>query len=104
MKSSENDGPRDGPSQNQPRRLSAVGTDAAKQASSGPGRQRPWNQRRRNAAQSETLSGGASGAWSSDTLHPSTNATSSDSANAGDPTNGSHSAPGGEKSTNGEQA
>lgn len=92
VKSSQSDGPSDEPSQNQPRRLSAVGTDAANQASSGQGQRRQWHQRRRKAAQSETLSGEPSGAWSSDTLHPSTNETSSDSANAADPTIGPHDA------------
>lgn len=49
----------------------------------GPPRQ--WYQRRKKAAQSETLSGETSGVWSSDTLLPSTAETSSDSANATDP-------------------
>lgn len=101
VKGSQNDGPNDESSQNQPRRLSAVGTDAANQASSRQGHRRQWYQQRRKAAQSETLSGEASGAWSSDTLHPSTNQTSSDSADASDPTIGSHSAAGGANSTAG---
>lgn len=85
VKSSQNDGPNDEPSQNQPRRLSAVGTDAANQTSPRQGHRRQWYQKRKKAAQSETLSAEASGAWSSDTLHPSTNETSTDSANAADP-------------------
>lgn len=89
--SSQNAGLTDEPSQDQPRHLSAVGTDAANQASSGHGHRHQLNQRRKKAAQSETLSGGASGAWSSDTLHPSTKETSLDSANAADPTIGSRS-------------
>ena len=85
MKDSPNeDGPSDEPSQKQPRRLSAVGADAANQAASRQGHRQQWHQRRRKVAQSDTLTGEASGAWSSDTLHPSTNATSSDSANAAD--------------------
>ena len=86
MKDSPDDGPSDEPSQKQPRRLSAVGADAANQAASGQSHRQQWHQRRRKAAQSDTVSGEASGAWSSDTLHPSTNATSSDSANAADAT------------------
>lgn len=85
VKSSQNDGPNDEPSQNQPRRLSAVGTDAANQTSPRQGHRRQWYQKRKKVAQSETLSAEASGAWSSDTLHPSTNETSTDSANAADP-------------------
>ena len=85
IRNSQSDGPSDEPSQNRPRRLSVVGADAANQASSGPGHRHQWNQRRKRAAQSETLSGEASGAWSSDTVHPSTNATSTDSSNAADP-------------------
>ena len=76
MKNSQSDGPSDEPLQNQPRRLSAVGAGAA---SSAQGHRPQWYQRRKKAAQSEAVSGEASGAWSSDTLHPSTNATSPDS-------------------------
>ncbi|CAD6570642.1 MAG: hypothetical protein ASARMPREDX12_003784 [Alectoria sarmentosa] len=95
VKSSHNDEPSDEPPRNQPRRLSAAGTDAANQASSGQGHRRQWYQRRRKAAHSEIPSGEASGAWSSDTLRPSTNETSSDSANATGPTTRPHSAAGG---------
>ena len=81
---SKDDRQNDEPSQNQPRRLPTVGTDATNQAASGQGHRHPWYPRRRKVAQSETLSGEASGAWSSDTLHPSTNETSLDSANVAD--------------------
>lgn len=101
VKESQDEGPSDEPSQSQPRRLSAVGSDAANQASPGQGHRRQWYQRRRKAAQSETLSGEASRAWSSNTLHPSTNATSSDSANAADPGTGPDSAAKGVKPTTG---
>ncbi len=80
-----NDEPSDELQQDHPRRLSTVGTDAANQSTSGQGPRRQWYQRRKKAAQSETLSGETSGPWSSDTLRPSTAETSSDSANAADP-------------------
>ena len=83
-KGSDNAGPNEEPFHNQPRRLSAVGADAAQQTASGHGQRRQWHQRRKKAVQSETMATEASGAWSSDTLHPSTNATSTDSANAAD--------------------
>ena len=81
VRNSQSDGPSDEPLQTQPRRLSTV---AANQTSSGQPQRHQWYNRRRKVAQSETLSGEASGAWSSDTLQPSTNDTSCDSANAAD--------------------
>lgn len=86
MRNSQSDGPSDGPSQKQPRPLSAAGIDGASQASVGQAQRHQWHHRRRKVAQSDTVSGEASGAWSSDTYHPSTTATSSDSANAADAT------------------
>ena len=86
MRNSQSDEPSDGPSQKQPRRLSAAGTDGASQASGGQAQRHQWHHRRRKVAQSDTVSGEASGALSSDTYHPSTTATSSDSANAADAT------------------
>ena len=84
MRNTQSDGPNDEPSQTQPRRLSAVGADAANQATSGQPHRHQWHHRRKKVAQSDTLSGEASGAWSRDTLQPSTNETSADSANAAD--------------------
>ena len=81
MRNSQSDGPSDEPLQTQPRRLSTV---AANQTSSGQPHRHQWHNRRKKVAQSETVSGEASGAWSSDTLQPSTNETSCDSANAAD--------------------
>ena len=80
-RNSQSDGPSDEPLQTQPRRLSTV---AANQTSSGQPHRHQWHSRRRKVAQSETVSGEASGAWSSDTIQPSTNDTSCDSANATD--------------------
>ena len=81
---SQSDGPSDEPPQKQPRRLSAVGTGAVNGASSGQGHRHQWYQRRKKAAQSETLSGEASGVWSGDTLNPSTTVTTPDSGSAAD--------------------